>query len=505
MKPSQRVFFNTGAQVTRTFINVLLSLVAVRLLLNELGDSDYGIYSLVAGVTAMLAFITNALTSTTQRYLSYNQGNHDGYVLKTIFNNCLYLHLLVGLLLVIVLLSLTPFLFNGFLNIPAERICTARQVYYIVVSIVFLGFINAPFRASLFAHENIIYLSIIDLFDGVFKFAIAVFIGFIHGDKLLIYAFLLLGIQVFNLLALTIYCYFKFEECSLPTTKNLNFKFFIELISFTGWTIYSTACIVFRQQGLAILLNLFRGPIINAAYGIGFQVSGCVGYVSQSLMNAMNPQIMQAEGQGNRSRMLNLSMSLSKYTTILISIIGIPLIVEMPSILQWWLGSVPEYTVLFCRMTLLAAIVDTFTSGMWSVNYAIGDIKRFSLWVFTPKLLTIPFGYLLLYFSCPLIYIALLYILFEIISMLIRIPVTKRRVSIDTRLFVKEFLKPLLLPILISSLFSILFSCLVSFTLSFMLNIIISVIVYSILYYSLSITKEEKNLLNEIKEKVIKK
>ena len=129
MNNSKRVVINTLAQYGRTVFNMLLSLYTVRIVLATLGSSDYGIYTVIAGVTSMLAFMTNAMVSTTQRFMSYYQGKQDINKMKEVFSNSEILHLVVGVFFVVSLLSLKHFLFNGFLNIPNERIDAAIYIY----------------------------------------------------------------------------------------------------------------------------------------------------------------------------------------------------------------------------------------------------------------------------------------------------------------------------------------------------------------------------------------
>ena len=122
MRTSQRVLINTIAQYTRTIINMVLSLFTVRLVLGALGQSDYGIYSLIAGIVAMLGFITNSLVATTQRFVSFYQGKENIEETKEVFNNSLVIHIVLGVFIAFCLEIISPLLFNGFLNIPAERI-----------------------------------------------------------------------------------------------------------------------------------------------------------------------------------------------------------------------------------------------------------------------------------------------------------------------------------------------------------------------------------------------
>lgn len=94
MEPVKRIIVNTVAQYAKSLINICLSLYSTRLILEALSISDYGVYSVVGGVVAMLGFMTNALIITTQRYISYHH-NDSAHVSK-LFSNSLFLHFLIG-------------------------------------------------------------------------------------------------------------------------------------------------------------------------------------------------------------------------------------------------------------------------------------------------------------------------------------------------------------------------------------------------------------------------
>ena len=136
MEPSKRIVVNTLAQYARTIINMVLSLYSSRLVLDILGVDDYGVYSLVAGVVSMLSFLTNSLVGSTQRFLSVSQGRGDLHHLKYVFTNSLILHVILGTVTSVILFCLTPFIFDGFLNIPADRTEVAEGLYILVVIMV---------------------------------------------------------------------------------------------------------------------------------------------------------------------------------------------------------------------------------------------------------------------------------------------------------------------------------------------------------------------------------
>lgn len=507
MTPSQRIIVNTTAQYTRTIINVGLSLYSTRLILAALGETDFGIYNVVAGVVAMLSFITNALVTTTQRYLSFYHGKEDKEKIRLVFGNSVLLHVLIGSGALIILLSLAYPVVYSLLNIEPERQMAALYVYGAASVMLFITFLTAPFRSLFIARENIVYISIIDVLDGVLKLFIALFLAHIVSfDKLTIYSYLLVGISVFNLLAFSVYALRHFEECHIPSFKEWDSYFIRSLSSFTGWTIYSTGCIIVRTQGIAIIINRFLGSVINAAYGIALQVSGATYFLAQALTNAMNPQIMKAEGSGNRSYMLTLAERSCKYAYILLSMIAFPLIAEMPSILQFWLGNVPEQAVMFCQFVLLASVIDQLTIGLGTANQAIGNIRNYSIVVNSIKIVTLPCAWACLHYGLPVASVMYCYLGFETLCMLARLPFLKITAQLSIRHFVKTVFVPLVIPTSLLVLTCYAMTHYMDFNYRFILTIFTSAIIYIISIGLLGLSSDERMVFtNIVKQKILHK
>lgn len=477
---------------------MVLALFATRIILRSLGVEDYGIYSVIAGVVSLLSFITNALAISTQRFLSVAQGYGNISDAKTIFNTSVILHLCVGVLIVVGLELLYPFLMNGFLNFPIERLGAAQVLYHLVAGILFFTLISSPYRAIVIAHENIVYISIIEVLDALFKLLIALSLNYVAFDKLIIYGFLLLCIQLFNLIALSIFSANKYAECTLPRFSNVDKKYLRGIFSFAGWTMYNIGCNYGRTQGIAVALNKILGTTVNAAYGLAFQVSGALSSLSQSLSNAINPQLMKAEGGGNRARMIRFAEIQSKFSFLMMVAISIPTLFEMNTLLRLWLGEVPEYSVLFCRMIIVAALCDLLTVGLGSANQAIGNIRNYTLVIYTIKLITLPFAVSLLYLDFDLLYVGVVYVLFEFISSIIRLPFLHYSANLNIMLFVKNVFFKEIIPLiaiilccwLVVSLFDVNYRFLITFVLSNLVFII------SVLLFGL--TNDEKAIIKKI-------
>lgn len=505
MQASQRVAVNTVAQYTRTIINMGLSLFTVRLVLIALGENDYGIYTLVAGVVAMLSFITNSLVTTTQRFVSYYQGTNDKIKVRHVVNNSLVLHIFLGILVVVALELISPLLFSGFLNIPSERVYAAKAVYQTVVVMLFITFVTSPYRALLISHENIVYISIIDVFDGIIKVILAFVLVSINYDKLIFYGLMMTFVQLFNFICLSQYCYLKYEECCLPNYKTVTVIEIKKMLSFASWSVYSTGCIVGRQQGVAIVLNKWMGAAVNAAYGIAFQISSYSSFLSSALVNAIAPQIVKAEGGGDRERALRLSTLTCKYMFFLLSAICIPCIFEIDNILQWWLKDVPDHAGLFCRMVFVTAMADSLTVGLSHINQAIGNIGSYSLVINTPKLISVPLVVLCLVLGLDLFYVAFVYVVVELSSSLLRLPFIHRTAGLNIRSFIRDVFRPIFPPTILCMVFTYCLVASIEIPYRFMLTFIISIFFYALIIYMVGLNLTERTFFSRNFKLVINK
>lgn len=506
MRASNRIIVNTIAQYIRTILNMLLSLISARLVLNILGVSDYGIYSLVAGVVSMLSFFTNSLVGSTQRFLSIHQGKGDISALKNVFSNSLLLHIVIGFGVMLILECLTPFLFGGFLNIPPDRIEAGAIIYQMVVVMVYISFVAAPYRALLISRENIVYTSIVDVCDGILKVALVVILIYLPGDKLIDYGWVMLGITCFNLLAFAAYSHIKYEECVRPRIRNFNRKFLKELGSFTGWVTYSSLCIALRNQGLAIVLNKLRSTAVNAAYGIGMQIVGMVSFVSASLGNAIAPQLIASKGADDIQKMWFLAEFQSKFSYLLLAMIGIPTMFVMQPLLELWLGNVPPYTMTFGCMFLAAQIIDMLTTGLATANKALGNIGKYTLITYTPKFLILPLGWYVLHCGAPMVLVAILFVVVEAFCMYLRIPLLKGADGFNATEFCRNVMLKSIPPTIVSLAACIALLYLPKFPASFLINYIVVIPLFLYVAYRCSLSEQERckviNVYNGIQMRI---
>lgn len=502
MQNSSRIIVNTIAQYSRSIVNMIINLIATRVILVALGFSDYGIYSLISGVVAFLTFINNALAVTTQRYLSIAQGHQNPDEPAVVFKNSLFLHLIVAIFLVAGLELLFPLLFDGFLNIPPERLDASKALYHIIAIVLCISVVSSPYKAAIIAHENIVFISVVEVLDAAIKLASAYALSMVSIDKLVAYGLFLLFIQVFNLAALAIYAAIKYRECAWSFHFKINKGYIKDFFSFAGWTFYSIGSVYGRSQGLAVVINKFMGTIVNASYGLALQISGALNTLSQSLLNAVNPQLMKSEGQGNRTKMLRFAEIESKISLLVFSAVSIPILFEMPKLLELWLKEVPEFSVFFCRMVIIASIFDMITVGLGSANQAVGKIRNYTLIIYTIKLMTVPISFICLKLVDNVVIVGVAYVLLELISALIRIPLLKRSANMNVGSFIRNVIVKSIIPLAVLVLACFVITSITESNFRFLLTFTIPVVFFFVCIYFWGLCEDEKAIVEDIVNKI---
>lgn len=499
MNPTKRIFVNTIAQYAKSFINICLSLYTVPVIMDALGKSDYGIYCLIAGIVAMLSFITNAMVITTQRHISYYIGQGDAVYTRRIFSNSILLHVTVGLLLLIVIIPFRDF-FVAHLNIEDCRRPIAGVVYVMSVIMIVISFITAPFKALLIAHENIVFISVVEVADGVIKLVMALLLLRINVDKLLIYSYMMTCVFAFEFIVFSLYSLSRYQECSpRHFIGDYNGRCLREIGGFAGWTTFSMGALMARSQGLAVLFNRFFDTLLNASYGIATHLYSAISFVSSSVTNAMNPQIMQAEGMNDRNRMLFLAEQESKLLTILMSLAFIPLIIEMDDILNIWLHhDVPEYATLLCQCLLWAFIADQTTFGLHAANQATGRIGGYTLIMYIPKLLFIAVAWAMFRANGSVRSVMVAYVLLEAVLALVRLPFMKRTAGLDVRHFMKDVYSKEMVLIAFLLLTGLLLDRLICCAADFVIVIILTVSIGAVLVWTVILTKVERDTIMKV-------
>lgn len=493
MRTSTKVIINTSVLYVRLLLSMFIALVSVPLILKALGASDYGLYNLVAGVVAMLSFLNNSLTVSSQRYMSVAMGANDDQRINSVYNTSFLLHLILGVFVIACLEIGT--LFIDKLNIEPERLSVAHIIYQCLIFTTFCRVVSVPFDAIINAHEDMVAFSIIELIDSILMLLVATTLHCVTYDKLVFYGASVLFIAVLTLIMKYGWSRWRYRKYRIKPIKKKEKLQIKEMFSFSSWNLFGGLAMMGRNQGVAVIINLFLGTIANAAYGVANQINGALCNFASAFQRAINPQLMKSEGMGNRNRLIRISFITSKFSILAICLFAIPLIVEMPDVLHVWLGGViPPYTMELSRCILILSIITQFSMGIMSSIQAVGKIRNYSITMGCLILLNVPLAYAILKEGLPVYYVTVGYIIIEFISFFIRLVYARKLLSISLMDFFAQVVRPTLLIVIIPLLL-----CLFPYVLlqGLWLRLIgtcgVYVIFYIILIWYVALDKEQRN------------
>ncbi len=442
MDSNKRMAVNTVILYAKLIITIAVNLYSTRLILNAMGVEDYGVVNLISGIVAMLSFVQNSMSVSSQRYMSVNMGKRDCNIMEKVFNSSFALHLILAVIIFFLLECLTPIVFGSSIQIPEERIVAARILYQLTIVGTVLVVVTVPYDATLNAHENMLVYSIATIVESIIRLAGAFILLVYCHDKLIFYGWLLITIRFVSLLIKSIYCRKHYKEACF-SAKHCDKGMMKEMFSFAFWNMFGALAMTARSQGVAIVMNIFLGVIINAAFGIANQVSGQLRNFTATISKAMNPQIMQRAGSGDIEGMISLSMKQCKYASFLLSYAIIPLLFSMQFILKIWLKEIPEYSIAFCSLILILSMVQQSTNGIMSLIQATGDIRNYQIAVSSIMLFNIPLAYLLLHLGISASSVIMGMIVIEIFTCVVRLIFARKLTGMSITKFVTGVILPI--------------------------------------------------------------
>lgn len=391
---NKRIAKNTIYLYIRMFITMFIALYTSRIVLRVLGTSDFGLYNVVGGIVTMFTMFSGTMVSGTQRFLTFAIGENNKIKLKETFSIALGLHLMVAIALIALAETIGIWFLYTQMNIPEGRMYAAFWVYQFSVLAFIISIMQIPFMSSIIAHENMNVFALMSIYDVLMKLLIVFLIQYITFDKLILYAALIVGVNISTTLIYNIYCRIKYEECSLRLIWNK--KLAVEMLSFNGWNIIGSATGFVSGQGLNILLNIFCGTVVNASKAISSVVNTYVTGFVTNFQTAANPQIVKIYASHEYENLYRLIINNCRMSGYLFLIIAIPASIEIRQVLIAWLGKYPPYTEIFVQLIFLQSLPYSIDRPLVTLISATGNVKWYNLTAGLWIIMIFPVSYFLL-------------------------------------------------------------------------------------------------------------
>ncbi len=391
---------NTIFLYFRMMLIMAVSLYTSRVILGVLGASDYGLYNVVGGVVAMMGFLNGSISSGTSRFITYELGKGDFEKLRDTFNVALVSHIGIATIVFIVAETVGLWFVNTQMVFESDRTIAVNVVYQLSILTTMLQFTQMPYTADIIAHEKMSVYAYISILEVVLKLSMVFTLMYLNDvDSLIAYALMMFFIQMIILMIYRIYCMKRYPESHWRLVKEKSqYK---SIFSFAGWDIIGGLCVITQGQGVNILLNIYFGPVVNAARAISYQVQGAFTQFTGNFMTAVNPEIVKSYARKDYDAMIRLINNASLYSFYLLLIFMMPAMFKLEVLLNVWLKEVPEQTLTFALIILGLMMVRAIARPVIMGTHATGDIKALNLYAGLLGLMPLPVAWVTFYLGAP--------------------------------------------------------------------------------------------------------
>ena len=441
---NKRVAKNTAYLYVRMLLTMVVSLFTARIVFRELGADDYGVYTAIGGIIATMSFVTSVLASASQRFFSYEIGKGNEKSLETVFGTMLISFCIGALLIIMVAETLGSWFVMNKMNLIQTSDSTIMWIFQLSLASFIIALLTNPFQALIISNERMKLYAYVCILEVIIKLAIAFLLIVSPIEKLKFYSLMLF------LSSLFINSIYVISAKKLYFRKGFHLSFdrakFKEIFNYTSWTLFGSIASICNTQGLNIVLNLFVGPIANAAYSISSHVSGAVNGFAANFFVAVRPPLIKSYAMNDRQAMMRMFYFSSKIMFVLLFVIAFPISMITDFILNLWLCEVTEYMVPFVRLFLVYTLVLRLSDPISVLIQAANRVKIYHGIVDTFTLFSLPVAYYALRIGASAETVFAVSISVMIIAHALRLLIMRKYLSIS----ISEYLSHTIVPIILT-------------------------------------------------------
>ena len=499
MNDNSRLAKNTVLLYIRMFASMAISLYTSRVILKNLGIVDFGLYSVVCGVSVMFSFLGSAMNSSVQRYLTIAIGRGDDEYLHKVFNVSCVIHILLGFVVVLLCEIVGIWFIYNKMVIPDGREVAVLWAFHLSLVATFINMISIPYNAIIIARERMGAFAFISIFDVLFKLFIAYIISVIAFDRLIVYSILLTVSPILQRVLYIVYCKRNFKETSFEL-----FKFdglYKEITVFASWGLLGHFSWVINSSIQNMMLNVYFSPVVNAARAITTTVSNRVNEFNNSFQMAVSPQVTKSWARGDVDRTFSLIYNSSRFSLYLMWIITLPLIICVEDALNVWLVEVPPNAPMFLRIALIDGLICSIANPLNMAIRARGEIKYPEIVGGIILILNLPLSFIFLECGAAPYVVFIIMVFCDILAQGSRVFFANRYLNMPVLGYMKKVVIEPLCVMIVSAVGPLALALLIHFD-NRIINLLIfgSISVFSVFVfvYSIGINSQERVLVKDL-------
>lgn len=419
IEDSKKLTKNVFFVYSRIILTTVIGLLSTRLAFNALGQSDYGLYNVVAGIISVLSIISTAMTTTTRRFLNFEMGKSSGNINK-IFNICRVINFIFAILLLFLAESLGMIYVYNYLNVASNMFRSALIVFHISTITATLSIINVPFQSLMAAKEKFFEIALIDVSNHLVKLIGVGGLFLFSNNRLIIYALLMSGITILGLIAYSSFCKHNWPQ-AVKYKLYKDKKIYKEIAKFNNYISLGASAYIGRSQGSNLMINYFFGTIVNGAFSIAYMIENYAMMAIGNFTTAASPQITQKYSSGKIKESLQLASKINRLSILAMTSIVFIALLELPFLLKLWLGTVPIGSLVLCKWTLISALVRSLSEGIPPIVQASGKIKWFQIIGTCTQVMVLIIGWFFFKYGFPPQTIIICYVITSILNFVVTI------------------------------------------------------------------------------------
>lgn len=381
-----------------------------------LGETDYGLYGVVGGLTAFVIFFFDILSGAVGRFYAITLGKYsgDGFDRQSCIDECrrwfslaMMIHTIVPVVLLMLFYPIGEWAIRFYLTIPADRVHACLWVFRFGCITMALGMFCLPFNAMYTAKQCIAELTLYSFVTISLNAAFLYYMITHPGIWLVKFAFWTCLLSVIPKLIIMLRACVIFPECRFTAKDSWDWSRYKSMLSYTGWNTIGSLNYLLRSQGVAILINKYFGPAVNAAMAVANSVSGQAQTMSNSMQSALYPVINMAVGAKDYEKARLISYRFCKFGMLLFAFFMVPLILELRNVLTLWLKNPPEFAVGLCMCVLIFTFIDKNSLGHAAIVAAEGRIKWYQITLGIFGVMTVPLAWMFCCLGCNVYFVGL--------------------------------------------------------------------------------------------------
>lgn len=412
----------------RMLLLMLVSLYTTRVLLKVLGIDDYGIFNVVGGLIVMVSFLSAGLTGACRRFILAEISIGDLNSQRSNYTYVIIAHIILCSIVLLLGETIGLWFFSNYLNIPEARHDAAIWIYHLSLFSCLVNIMLSPFNSVIIAEEKMSIYAYFSILEAGLKLLIVWLLTLVNWDKLITYSFLLFLVSLFNWGLYYVYCKFKFPMCRIVKVNDSSrLK---DIFGYMGWTVFGVGANMTSKQGVTMLINIYYNVAVNAAIGISNMIVNAATQFVNNFQVAFQPQITKNFISGKYNDTSLLVGRSTRYSSLLVLLIVVPITVLLSDLLTVWLGTYPQYTKEFCLLALLCIYFDALSTPLITVITAEKNIRNYQIYISILYVLEFFTSWGILFLGVLPYYVIVVRLYYSLVGMGLRLHLLKKKVAI---------------------------------------------------------------------------